>query len=79
MLEFARQREPELSAIDIVSRGYWYEQFRRAKFDFDSQSVRPYFPYARVEAGVLKTAAKLFKVDSPADGCAGVGCGGFSV
>ncbi len=55
--------EPELSEIDIVSRGYWYEQFRRAKFDFDSQSVRPYFPYARVEAGVLETAAKLFKVE----------------
>jgi thimet oligopeptidase len=63
VLEFARGRQPGLSAIDTVSRGYWYEQFRRAKFDFDSQSVRPYFPYARVEAGVLKTAAKLFKVE----------------
>ena len=63
VLEFARGRQPGLSEIDIVSRGYWYEQFRRAKFDFDSQSVRPYFPYARVEAGVLKTAAKLFKVE----------------
>jgi len=63
VLEFARGREAGLSEIDIVSRGYWYEQFRRAKFDFDSQSVRPYFPYARVEAGVLKTAAKLFKVE----------------
>jgi thimet oligopeptidase len=63
VLEFARGRQPGLSAIDITSRGYWYEQFRRAKFDFDSQSVRPYFPYARVEAGVLKTAAKLFKVE----------------
>ncbi len=63
VLEFARGRQPGLSEIDIVSRGYWYEQFRRAKFDFDSQSVRPYFPYARVEAGVLNTAAKLFKVE----------------
>ncbi len=63
VLEFARGRQAGLNEIDIVSRGYWYEQFRRAKFDFDSQSVRPYFPYARVEAGVLKTAAKLFKVE----------------
>ena len=63
VLEFARERQPELNEIDITSRGYWYEQFRRAKFDFDSQSVRPYFPYARVEAGVLETAAKLFKVE----------------
>jgi thimet oligopeptidase len=63
VLEFARKRELGLQEIDIISRGYWYEQFRRARFDFDSQSVRPYFPYKRVEAGVLQTAAKLFKVE----------------
>ena len=63
ILEFARGREPSLKEIDITSRGYWYEQFRRDKFDFDSQSVRPYFPYQRVEAGVLQTAAQLFKIE----------------
>lgn len=63
VLEFARTRQPGLKAIDITSRGYWYEQYRRSAFDFDSQSVRPYFPYAQVEAGVLETAAKLFKVN----------------
>jgi len=63
VLKFARERQPEISQIDITSRGYWYEQFRRTKYDFDSQSVRPYFPYARVEKGVLETAAKLFKVE----------------
>jgi thimet oligopeptidase len=63
VLEFVRTREPGLKAIDITSRGYWYEQFRRSAFDFDSQSVRPYFPYKRVEAGVLETAAKLFKIE----------------
>ena len=63
ILNFARQRHPDLTAIDITSRGYWYEQFRRSAFDFDSQSVRPYFPYAQVQAGVLQTAARLFKVE----------------
>ena len=63
ILDFTRGREPGLQEIDITSRGYWYEQFRRAKFDFDSQSVRPYFPYAQVEAGVLDTAARLFKIE----------------
>jgi thimet oligopeptidase len=63
VLDFARERRPGLEAIDITSRGYWYEQFRRAAFDFDSQSVRPYFPYAQVEAGVLETAERLFKVE----------------
>ena len=63
VLEFARTKQPGLKAIDITSRGYWYEQYRRSAFDFDSQSVRPYFPYEKVEAGVLETAAKLFKVE----------------
>jgi thimet oligopeptidase len=63
ILNFARERQPGLQEIDITSRGYWYEQFRRTAFDFDSQSVRPYFPYARVEAGVLETAARLFKIE----------------
>jgi thimet oligopeptidase len=63
ILAFTRHEQPELKEIDIASRGFWYEQFRRAEFDFDSQSVRPYFPYAQVEAGVLDTAARLFKVE----------------
>jgi thimet oligopeptidase len=63
ILNFSHRRQPGLTAIDIASRGYWYEQFRRSAFDFDSQSVRPYFPYAQVEAGVLETAARLFKIE----------------
>jgi thimet oligopeptidase len=63
ILAFARKRQAGLTAIDMTSRAYWYEQFRRSAFDFDSQSVRPYFPYAQVEAGVLATAARLFKIE----------------
>jgi thimet oligopeptidase len=71
ILEYTQGREPGLKEIDITSRGYWYEQFRRATFDFDSQSVRPYFPYAQVEAGVLETAARLFTVQFRRSGAAG--------
>jgi thimet oligopeptidase len=63
ILSFVRSRVPGLQAIDITSRGYWYEQFRRSAFDFDSNSVRAYFPYKQVEAGVLSTAARLFKIE----------------
>ena len=73
ILEFARRRQPQADsgsqakgapyAISSFSRAYWYEQFRRVAFDFDSQSVRPYFPNAQVEAGVLETAARLFKIE----------------
>jgi thimet oligopeptidase len=62
ILEFAQSRELGLSQIDAASRAYWLEQYRRSAFDFDSQAVRPYFPYTRVEPGVLATAEKLFQV-----------------
>ena len=62
ILEFAQAQQPGLKRIDAASRAYWLEQYRRSAFDFDSQSVRPYFPYARVEPGVLATAEKLFQV-----------------
>ncbi|HZZ40654.1 MAG TPA: M3 family metallopeptidase, partial [Acidobacteriaceae bacterium] len=62
LLDFAQKAEPGLTQIDGASRTYWLEQYRRSAFDFDSQSVRPYFPYDRVEPGVLATAEKLFQV-----------------
>jgi thimet oligopeptidase len=58
LLEFSGQQQ-----IDACSRGYWLEQYRRSAFEFDSQSVRPYFPYDRVEQGVLSTATRLFQVE----------------
>ena len=58
LLDFSKQEQ-----IDSASRAYWLEQYRRSAFDFDSQSVRPYFPYDRVEQGVLSTAARLFQVE----------------
>jgi thimet oligopeptidase len=62
VLAFARKQKPDLTEIDLAARGYWYEQYRRSAFQFDSQSVRPYFPYAQVEPGILRTAEKLFHV-----------------
>jgi thimet oligopeptidase len=62
ILEFAQGQQPGLKRIDAASRAYWVEQYRRSAFDFDSQSVRPYFPYTQVEPGVLATAEKLFQV-----------------
>jgi thimet oligopeptidase len=60
--EFAKQQQPDLQQIDLAGRGYWFEQYRRSAFQFDSQSVRPYFPYAQVEPGILATAERLFHV-----------------
>jgi thimet oligopeptidase len=62
VLGFARKQQPGLAALKSSDRGYWYEQFRREAFAFDSQAVRPYFPYEPVEKGILEIAARLFHV-----------------
>jgi len=63
LLAFAREREPALTQISAADVRYWQEQYRRANYNFDSQSVRPYFPYAAVERGVIATASRLFRID----------------
>jgi thimet oligopeptidase len=62
LLAFAQQKNPDLKKIAAADLRYWQEQYRRARFNFDSQSVRPYFPFAAVERGVLDTASRLFHV-----------------
>ena len=59
---FVRMRKPSALPLTLSDARFWEEQFRRERFDFDSQSVRPYFPYEQVEAGILATAGKLFGV-----------------
>jgi thimet oligopeptidase len=63
LLDYAQTQEPGLKSIPGSDANYWLEQYRRAKYDFDAQSVRPYFPYSQVEKGVLSTAASLFQVE----------------
>ena len=60
LLAFARLKQPDITAISAYGSSYWKDQYARSTFHFDSQEVRPYFPYDRVQQGVLDTAAKLF-------------------
>jgi thimet oligopeptidase len=62
LLEEKKKTSPEATEVGDYEVGYLAEQLRRSKFDFDSQSVRPYFPYPQVRQGILDTAATLFHV-----------------
>jgi thimet oligopeptidase len=62
LLAFAKSRDPGIQKISAADLSYWREQYRRTTFNFDSQSVRPYFPYDQVEKGVIATASTLFHV-----------------
>ena len=63
LLEEKRKRHPDATAVFDWERAYLVEKVRRTRFDFDSQSVRPYFAFERVKAGVLATSAQLYGVE----------------
>lgn len=60
LLERKRQDSPGASTLNAWERRYYTELVRRADYAFDSQSVRPYFPYDRVKDGVLDISSRLF-------------------
>ena len=57
-----RKDKPEAKGLTIDEMSYYKERVRRSTYDFDSQSVRPYFPFERVKQGLLDTAAGFFQV-----------------
>jgi thimet oligopeptidase len=63
LLAFAQKSDANLKIIPQSDSRFWLEQYRRANYNFDAQSVRPYFPYDQVEQGILGAAGKIFKVE----------------
>lgn len=63
LLEEKRRVEPKAKTLFEYERAYYAERVKRAKYDFDSQSVRPYFAYDKVRDGILATASTLFGVE----------------
>jgi thimet oligopeptidase len=62
LLKRKQQDEPTAGLVNAWETSYYAEQVRQSEFDFDSQSVRPYFAYERVKQGVLDVTATLFGV-----------------
>ena len=62
LLARKKQDVPDATALESWDRTYYADLVRRARYNFDSQSVRPYFPYERVRAGVMDVSSRLFGV-----------------
>jgi thimet oligopeptidase len=62
LLAEKQKSEPGATQVWDYEANYLSEQVRRTKYDFDSQSVRPYFPFNEVKQGILDTASALFHV-----------------
>jgi len=68
---FARthgQKDP-LEAWDVT---YWSEKQRRALFDFDEETLRPYYPLDRVTRGIFEVATSLYGIRIERDSAANV-------
>lgn len=63
MLVAEKQKtNPDAKEIGDYESLYLLELVRRSQYNFDSQSVRPYFPFQQVKQGILDAAADLFHV-----------------
>jgi thimet oligopeptidase len=62
LLAEKQKTDPSAKEIWSYEQSYLSELVRRTKYDFDSQSVRPYFPFMQVKQGILDAAAELFHV-----------------
>ena len=58
----AKHNDAPDAPFEAWDRQYYAEIVRRASYAFDSQSVRPYFPFQRVLAGVLDVTSTIFGV-----------------
>jgi thimet oligopeptidase len=62
LLAEKRKADPQATTLEPYESSYYSELVRRANYNFDSASVRPYLPYQQVKEGILDTAQKLFRL-----------------
>ncbi|MEX1366693.1 MAG: M3 family metallopeptidase, partial [Nannocystaceae bacterium] len=63
LLAFRREVEgPQAPALQPWDVAYWSEKQRRARFDFDQEALRPYFPLAQVMDGMFELVQRLYGV-----------------
>lgn len=62
LLKRKQQDVPGATVVNAWERAYYAELVRKASYDFDSQTVRPYLPFDRVKQGLLDVTSRLFGV-----------------
>ena len=55
-----KQKDNPKATLQVWDRPYYNELVRRASYDFDSQTLRPYLPFDRVLAGVFDVMSRIF-------------------
>ncbi len=56
----AQQAGRPVARLAPWETGYWAEKLRKARYDFDEEQLRPYFPLPGVVAGMFEIAHRVF-------------------
>jgi oligopeptidase A len=56
----ARETGGPLGPLKAWEVSFWAEKLRQARYDFDEEALRPYFPMERVVAGMFELVGKIF-------------------
>src|SRR5690606_26334056 len=62
LLALKQQDVPGATRVEPWDQAFYEDRLKAAKFDFDSQEIRPYLEYERVLAGVLDVTGHLFGI-----------------
>jgi thimet oligopeptidase len=54
---------PGADAVQFWETNFYTEQVKKSDYDFDSQTVRPYFAFDKVQQGVLDITARMFGLE----------------
>ena len=70
LLKRLQQDQPQAKKIGAWQKEYLQEAVKREKYNFNSQELRPYFPYETVKQGLFDITGQMFglsykKVDIP--------------
>ena len=60
LLARKQQDDPKATQVESSDRFYYTHKVREAKYGFDAQKVRAYFPYAAVKKGIFDLYGELF-------------------
>ncbi len=62
LLKLKRQTHKGAKVVEDWEKTRLDNKVKAQNYSFDSQAVRPYFPYAKVEAGLLDITAKIYDI-----------------
>jgi Zn-dependent oligopeptidase len=62
LLKRKQQDTPAATAVNAWESNYYSDKVRQQDYNFDAQTVRPYFPYDEVKEGVLGVTSRMFGV-----------------